>query len=97
VTSAYKSLKWITTTSNVCERLFSRAKLTLGSLRTSMTPRNLEILLFLICNRQYWDVKTVGKIYSKVHQSSNNDEEADVIIIDNDEENDDADDLLEED
>ena len=37
------------------ERLFSRAKIVMTDLRKSMTPRNLEMLMFLRLNRHLWD------------------------------------------
>ena len=56
------SVKWIPPTSNIVERLFSKAKLTLGSLRTSLSPMHLESILFLFVNKMYWNVYTVEKL-----------------------------------
>jgi hypothetical protein len=42
------TVKWIPPTSNIVERLFSRAKLTVGELRQRLTPMRLEAILFLI-------------------------------------------------
>ena len=53
--------EWIPTTSNICERLFSKAKLTVGLLRTSLSPFMLEMLLFLRLNRDLWDLHRVAK------------------------------------
>ena len=58
----YQQLSWIPPTSNVVERLFSRAKLTLGTLRRSILPENLEIILMLRANRSLWDLRTVGEL-----------------------------------
>ena len=52
-------VEWIPVTSNVVERLFSRAKLTVGSLRTSLTPLHLEAILFLFVNNKYWDASLI--------------------------------------
>ena len=49
-------------TSNMVERLFSRAKLTLGTCRKHMDPDNLEMLLMLKINRDMWSMKSVGDI-----------------------------------
>ena len=46
-------VEWIPVSSNVAEMLFSRAKLTVGSLRTSLTPLHLEAILFLFVNNKY--------------------------------------------
>ena len=43
----YQGLEGIAPTSNVCERLFSKAGLIWTDLRKSMKPATLEILLFL--------------------------------------------------
>ncbi len=59
----YQGLESIPTTSNKVERLFSRAKLNLSHLRKSMTPMNLEILLYLHCNRSMWDCNTVNSLF----------------------------------
>jgi hypothetical protein len=58
----YQDVKWIPTTSNVAERLFSKAKLTIGDLRKSMTPEHVEMILMLKSNRELWSLKTTGKI-----------------------------------
>jgi len=58
--SSYINLEFICPTSNIVERLFSRCKLTLTSLRASMKPDNLESVLFLLYNKQWWDMKTVA-------------------------------------
>ena len=60
--SEYDQLDWIPPTSNRCERLFSRAKLSLGYLRHALTPERLQTILMLSSNRSYWNVGTVGKI-----------------------------------
>jgi hypothetical protein len=60
------SLRWIPPTSNVVERLFSLARLSLGDLRKSMTPMHLEGLVYLKCNKDLWDLAFVDKIVKKV-------------------------------
>ena len=60
--SEYEELSWIPSTSNIVERLFSRAKLTLGSLRQSMTADTLEMVLMLHINSTLWSMLTAGAI-----------------------------------
>eukprot|EP01040_Poterioochromonas_malhamensis_P017462 gene17462-20072_t len=63
--NSYLPLDWIDCTSNVCERLFSRARLVLHYLRKRMTPASIEILLYLFVNRDLWDVNTIHEILNK--------------------------------
>jgi len=60
--SEYMSIYWIPATSNMCERLFSRARLVLSDYRKSMSPVTLEALLFLNCNRRLWDAQLLSKL-----------------------------------
>lgn len=53
--SKYRSTKHIACTTNMVERLFSRAKIVMTDLRRSMTPRHLEMLMFLRLNRHLWN------------------------------------------
>ncbi len=53
--SEYRSTLHVSATSNVCERLFSAARLILNHLRCNMDPASCELLLFLNFNRQLWD------------------------------------------
>jgi hypothetical protein len=39
----------------MAERLFSRARLTVGDLRKSMSPMHLEAVLYLVMNDKLWD------------------------------------------
>lgn len=57
--SSYKCTNHINPTTNVCERLFSKARLIMSHLRKSMSPYHLELLLFLKVNRHLWNVSTV--------------------------------------
>jgi hypothetical protein len=41
------------------ERLFRRAKLALTDHRKRMTPRHLELLMFLRTNRSLWNAEAV--------------------------------------
>ena len=55
----YRLTKHILPTTNIVERLFSRAKLALTDHRKSMTPRHLELLMFLRTNRSLWNAEAV--------------------------------------
>ena len=48
----YVSLEFIPGTPNICERLFSKGKLTLGMLRQNLSPMHLEVSLFLRISRK---------------------------------------------
>jgi hypothetical protein len=60
----YENFMAVPCTSNICERLFSRAKLVLGDLRGKMTPEHVETILFLQYNRDLWDLSTVEHIFN---------------------------------
>jgi hypothetical protein len=60
--SAYQNLSWIPATSNIVERLFSKAKLVYSDKRTRLLPKNLEIILYLTCNKDLWDEDTVNDL-----------------------------------
>ena len=57
--SNYRSTKHIRGTTNSVERLFSRAKIVMTGQRKRMTPRHLELLMFLRMNRHLWNEETV--------------------------------------
>ena len=52
-------MQHIAPTSNVCERLSSRAKLIMRPHRKMMSPYHLDMLIFLRCNKELWDATTV--------------------------------------
>ncbi len=58
----YVDVSYISGTSCIVERLFSRAKTTIRDLRSSMTKENLENILFLYANRQMWNIDTVNSV-----------------------------------
>ena len=60
--SANYNVKWLPATADWVERLFSRAELTVGDLRASMTPLNLEGLLFLHANKIFWDESVIQSL-----------------------------------
>jgi hypothetical protein len=55
----YRLTEHILPTTNIVERLFSRAKLALTDHRKQMTPRHLELLMFLRTNRSLWNAEAV--------------------------------------
>jgi hypothetical protein len=57
--SKYRPMQNIALTSNVCERLFRRAKLILRPHRKMMSPYHLDMLIFLRYNKELWDAATV--------------------------------------
>jgi hypothetical protein len=57
--SKYRSTEHVSSTSNVCERLFSVAKLVMSDLRKQMDPDTLNMILFLKANKQLWADKTI--------------------------------------
>jgi len=58
----YRSMNHLVTTSNIVERLFSRAKLVMTDQRKLMEPQHLELLLFLRCNKFLWSEVTIDDI-----------------------------------
>ncbi len=52
--SNYRSLKHVAATSNVCERLFCRAKLVARDHRKHLSPYHLELFLFCDTMKIYW-------------------------------------------
>ena len=65
-TSKHRSLKHISPTSNVCERIFSRAKLVMRPHRKHISPFHLEMLIFLRCNKGLWNEVTVEDCFKEV-------------------------------
>jgi hypothetical protein len=63
--SAYRSVKHVYSTTNIVERLFSRAKIVLSDLRNRITPRHLEDVLYLRVNRHLWNQGTIQAIMDR--------------------------------
>jgi hypothetical protein len=59
VESSFIDLRWIPSTSDTVERLFSTAKLMLTDKRTRLAPELLEAMLFLKANKKYYPNSTV--------------------------------------
>lgn len=86
LSSNYINVDFICPTSNIVERLFSRCKFTLTSLRTNMTPDNLESSLFLLYNRSLWKAETLSKCGIKDDAEDGKDEAKEKDDDDNEEE-----------
>jgi hypothetical protein len=70
--SAYRETKHVVSTSNICECLFSRAKLLFSPLRKRMKASTLETLLFLNANQNLWPD---ASIIQKIIDTPNDDDE----------------------
>ena len=57
--SKYESTEHCGADNNICERLFSTAKLIFSALRKRMDPDTLDMLLFLKANRYLWKDKCI--------------------------------------
>ncbi len=66
IESSFVDLSLITPTSNLCERLFSKARLIHTDYRRSMNPATLDLLLFLNVNSALWDVHVVAHLLSEM-------------------------------
>lgn len=71
----YSGLKAISPTSNICERLFSKAGLIFTDLRRSMHPPTLEMVLFLNVNYNLWNERTVDLAIKRSKNKENTIEE----------------------
>jgi hypothetical protein len=59
----YMNCTWIPCTSNIVERLFSRAKLYYSPHRMNLTPLHLEDQLFLFANKGFYSIWTLNRVY----------------------------------
>lgn len=62
--SQYQDLSFIPPTSNHAERFFSAASFVMTDLRKRTLPKNLEMIMFLKCNRELWDAKLLAKAFN---------------------------------
>lgn len=60
--SFYKESGFIVCTSNLCERLFSKAGFTLNDRREAISAKNFKSHLFLHANSHLWDIKDVHRM-----------------------------------
>jgi hypothetical protein len=63
--SSYVDLQFLIPTSNICERLFSKAGFSFNQRRMPVLPINTESQMFLHLNSSLWDIATVKDILSK--------------------------------
>ena len=61
----YHNVDWIPPTSTTVERLFSRARLTVGFLRQNLSPSHLNMVLMLLYSRDLFSVSTVDDLSAK--------------------------------
>ena len=61
----YVDCRFLLPTSNILERFFSTVGYAFNDYRQSLLPMNLEMQLFLIVNRSFWDQELVSKIYTE--------------------------------
>lgn len=59
-TSAYMDTRFIFTTSNLCERLFSIAGYALNDRRMSVFPVHFEEQMFVFCNFRLWSISDIN-------------------------------------
>ena len=55
-------LPWVPPTSNVAERLLSRAKFMMTDYRKKLSPSNFESQMFLMINKAFWTQFDVQEI-----------------------------------
>jgi hypothetical protein len=61
----YMNLEFLVPTSNICERLFSKAGFGFHDRRMAILPMNAEIQIFLHLNMDLWNIDTVKDILSQ--------------------------------
>ena len=66
VANKYKSTKYVFPTSNLCERLFSRASLIMTPNRRKMDPETFETIIMLKSNKDLWDAETVQQCMVRI-------------------------------
>jgi hypothetical protein len=69
----YVDLQFLLSTSNVVERLFSLARLSLTDQRKRMSPIVFEAMLYLQKNREYWSVIDVAQAMRNTPPEKNED------------------------
>ena len=65
VVAQHHSTLHVSPTSNICERLFSRAKLVMRPHRRLMDMSTLETLLMLRMNKDHWNVNDIQNVINK--------------------------------
>jgi hypothetical protein len=62
---SFIDLRFLLPTSNLCERLFSKAGYGLSDRRRGISPANFESQLFLNANSSYWDISDISKVVNE--------------------------------
>ena len=65
ISSGYRSTLHVSPTSNIVERVFSRASIVMRPHRRLMDPSTCEMLIMLRCNKSMWSRKTLQDIIDK--------------------------------
>jgi len=73
--SEYIDCRFITPTSNFCERLFSESGYSLNSRRMQILPSNFEAQMFCRSNKKWWGVKEINDILNADGSDSDADED----------------------
>ncbi len=68
--SRYRNLSHVAPTSNIIERLFSRAGLVLTDLRNRTSPHYFECVMLLFVNSSMWNVKTIVEANQMLQEES---------------------------
>lgn len=68
--SGYRSTLHVSPTSNIVERLFSRASIIMRPHRRCMDPSTCEMLIMLRCNKDIWNQKTLQDIIDKKKEAN---------------------------
>ncbi len=66
----YHSTKHVSPTSNICERLFSRASIIMTPNRRSMDPDMLEMIIMLRFNKDLWDEETIQQCMVRLNRTT---------------------------
>jgi hypothetical protein len=75
--SKYSSTAHVYPQSNLCERLFSQAKLVMRDHRRSMHPETLNDILFLKANRKLWNATFLQEVWNAHGQGANDEDDTD--------------------
>ena len=58
----YRDTRYVLSSSNICEKSFSKAGFALSDRRKGVNPMNIEAQLFLHCNRGLWNVSDLNEL-----------------------------------
>lgn len=75
-TSKYRTTIHVLPQSNLCERLFSHAKIIMADRRKHMKPQTLNDVLLLKANRQFWSACVIQDILNDLTNQEGSDEDS---------------------